>query len=304
MTAIDKNSVQIKAYCKINLTLDIKGIREDKYHEVDMIMQTIPLYDVVTIQKNPNFSQEKIKMTSNAQWVPTDIKNTAYKAAQMLMNDFEKIDTGIDIFIDKRVPGCGGLGGSSADAAAVLLGINDLFELGLSIEELYPYASKIGADVPFLLKSGAAIAGGTGTDLKYIEPLTDCILLLVNSGIEISTPESYKLYDVLMEQGKIPENAHQSSAEAAALMEQGIEALADKMKNVLEFPAFYTNPSLEIIKKEIKDMGATASMMSGSGGTMFGIFSKKNILDAVRAQQEFGKRGWFSFICNLEKIEI
>ena len=296
MTAIDKNSVQIKAYCKINLTLDIKGIREDKYHEVDMIMQTIPLYDVVTIQKNHNFSQEKIKMTSNAQWVPTDIKNTAYKAAQMLMNDFKKIDTGIDIFIDKRVPGCGGLGGSSADAAAVLLGINDLFELGLSIEELYPYASKIGADVPFLLKSGAAIAGGTGTDLKYIEPLTDCILLLVNSGIEISTPESYKLYD--------PENAHQSSIEAVALMEQGIEALADKMKNVLEFPAFYTNPSLEIIKKEIKDMGATASMMSGSGGTMFGIFSKKNILDAVRAQQEFGKRGWFSFICNLEKIEI
>lgn len=304
MMSMGTKAVQRKAYCKINLTLDIKGIREDKYHEVDMIMQTIPLYDVVTIQKNPNLSQGEIKLTSNANWVPTNIKNTAFKAAQMLMNDFSKIDTALEIFIDKRVPGCGGLGGSSADAAAVLLGVNELFELGLDVEELYPYASKIGADVPFLLKSGAAIASGTGTKLKYIEPLSDCVLLLVNSGVEISTPESYKLYDELMAQGKIPEEAHQSSSEATVFMEQGIEAFADKMKNVLEFPAFYINPSLEIIKKEIKDMGATASMMSGSGGTMFGIFSKKNILDAVRAQQEFGKRGWFSFICNLEKIEL
>lgn len=296
------NIIEKKAYCKINLTLDIKGVREDKYHLVDMIMQTVPLYDVVTLQK-AEFGNRSIKLESNAKWLPTDNKNTAYKAAQMLMNDFEKIDSEINIFIDKRVPACGGLGGSSADAAAVLLGINDLFELGLSVEELYPYAAKIGADVPFLLKKGAAIATGIGTELEYIEPLTDCILLLVNSGVEISTPESYKLYDELLVKNMIPDSAHQDSEKAAGAMKKGIEILSGYMKNVLEYPAFYMNPSLEKIKNELKGFGAQGAMMSGSGGTMFGIFTKDNIKSAVVAQQEFGKRGWFSFLCNLEKME-
>ncbi len=302
MNSHDEFSIQKRAYCKINLTLDIKGVRADGYHEVDMIMQTIPLYDVVTIQKNSHLSRGKIILSSNAKWMPADSKNSAYKAANMLLKDYDKIDTAIEIFIDKRIPGCGGLGGSSADAAAVLLGMNELFELGLTINELCNYAGKIGADVPFLLKEGAAIATGIGTKLEYIEPLTDCILLLVNSGVEISTPESYKLYDNLLMQGKIPKEAHQSSGEAVKAMRLGIDELSEKMKNVLEYPAFFMNPSLKLIKNELKGFGANAAMMSGSGGTMFGIFSKDNIISAVKAQQEFAKRGWFSYLCNLEKF--
>ena len=171
-----KDSVTVKAYCKINLSLDIKGLRSDGKHEVDMCMQSVPLFDIVEIKKVPS-KTKNIILKSSAAWVPTDSKNTAYKAAELLARDFAEIDCGTEIFIDKRVPGCGGLGGSSADAAGVLLGMNELYELGLSLEVLQQYGAQIGADVPFLLKYGAAIATGTGTDLKYIEPLREGYLL-------------------------------------------------------------------------------------------------------------------------------
>ncbi len=298
---MNKN-VTVKAHCKINISLDIKGLREDGKHEVDMVMQTLPLHDVIEMKKIPSESKE-IVLKSNAQWVPTDSKNTAYKAAELLAKNFAKIDCGTEIFIDKKVPGCGGLGGSSADAAGVLLGMNELFDLGLSVEELQEYGAQIGADVPFLIRYGAAIATGTGTTLEYVEPLKEGILLLVNSGAEVSTAEAYKTYDELEKNGKIPSESHQEAKETAKAMACGLEALVGKTKNVLEYPAFYLQPEIENIKKEIEELGAAVSMMSGSGATVFGIFGKKEDKKALAAQKVFESRGWFTYVCDFENFE-
>ena len=291
-----KDSVTVKAYCKINLSLDIKGLRSDGKHEVDMCMQSVPLFDIVEIKKVPSKTKNIILKSSEA-WVPTDSKNTAYKAAELLARDFAEIDCGTEIFIDKRVPGCGGLGGSSADAAGVLLGMNELYELGLSLEVLQQYGAQIGADVPFLLKYGAAIATGTGTDLKYIEPLREGYLLLVNSGSEVSTAEAYKLYDKLEASGKVPYEAHQSAEDMAKAMSEGLHAIVGKTKNVLEYPAFELVPEIKKIKDELAELGAEVSMMSGSGATVFGIFESEN--KSLVARKFFEKRGWFTFLCDL-----
>ncbi len=291
-----KDSVTVKAYCKINLSLDIKGLRSDGKHEVDMCMQSVPLFDIVEIKKVPS-KTKNIILKSSAAWVPTDSKNTAYKAAELLARDFAEIDCGTEIFIDKRVPGCGGLGGSSADAAGVLLGMNELYELGLSLEVLQQYGAQIGADVPFLLKYGAAIATGTGTDLKYIEPLREGYLLLVNSGSEVSTAAAYKLYDKLEASGKVPYEAHQSAEDMAKAMSEGLHAIVGKTKNVLEYPAFELVPGIKKIKDELAELGAEVSMMSGSGATVFGIFESEN--KSLAARKFFEKRGWFTFLCDL-----
>ena len=291
-----KDSVTVKAYCKINLSLDIKGLRSDGKHEVDMCMQSVPLFDIVEIKKVPS-KTKNIILKSSAAWVPTDSKNTAYKAAELLARDFAEIDCGTEIFIDKRVPGCGGLGGSSADAAGVLLGMNELYELGLSLEVLQQYGAQIGDDVPFLLKYRAAIATGTGTDLKYIEPLREGYLLLVNSGSEVSTAAAYKLYDKLEASGKVPYEAHQSAEDMAKAMSEGLHAIVGKTKNVLEYPAFELVPGIKKIKDELAELGAEVSMMSGSGATVFGIFESEN--KSLAARKFFEKRGWFTFLCDL-----
>lgn len=294
-----KDSVTVNAYCKINLSLDIKGLRSDGKHEVDMCMQSVPLFDIVEIKRFPSKDKTIILKSSEA-WVPTDSKNTAYKAAELLVRDFAEIDCGTEIFIDKRVPGCGGLGGSSADAAGVLLGMNELYELGLSLEDLQKYGAQIGADVPFLLKYGAAIATGTGTDLKYIEPLRDGYLLLINSGSEVSTAEAYKLYDELEASGKVPYEAHQSAEDMAKAMREGLHAIVGKTKNVLEYPAFELVPGIKTIKYELAELGAEVSMMSGSGATVFGIFKVEE--KALFAREFFEKRGWFTFLCDLRRF--
>ena len=294
-----KNSVTVQAYCKINLSLDIKGLRSDGKHEVDMCMQSVPLFDIVEIKKFPS-KERNIILKASEEWVPTDSKNTAYKAAELLVKDFDEIDCGTEIFIDKRVPGCGGLGGSSADAAGVLLGMNELYALGLSLEKLQQYGAQIGADVPFLLKYGAAIATGTGTDLKYVEPLREGYLLLVNSGLEVSTAEAYKLYDKLEASGKVPYEAHQSADDMAKAMRDGLSAIVGKTKNVLEYPAFELEPGIKKIKDELAMLGAAVYMMSGSGATVFGIFESEE--KAVFAREYFEKRDWFTFLCDLSRF--
>lgn len=296
-----KNSVTVKAYCKINLSLDIKGVRSDGKHEVDMCMQSIPLYDVVEVRRFPSCKRE-IKLKANAEWVPTDSRNTAYKAAELLIKDFPQIECGTEIIIDKRVPGCGGLGGSSSDAAGVLLGMNDLYDLGITLEELQKYGEQIGADVPFLLKYGAAIATGTGTDLKYTEPLKEGILLLVNSGTEVSTAAAYKKYDELYDEGKIPSEAHQEAEKMAGAMAQGLDALIGKTKNVLEYPAFEFEPVIKEIKEELYKMGAAVAMMSGSGATVFGIFKEKDKENADKAKRIFDEKGFFTFTCDFGTV--
>lgn len=292
-----RDSVEIKAYCKINLALDIKGLRSDGYHEVEMILQTIPLCDTVILRRTAASEWRKpVTITSNATWLPQDEKNTAYRAAYLLARDFPEIDTGTEIYINKKVPRCGGLGGSSTDAAAVLNGMNQLYNLGLSVADLLPYAAQIGADVPFLLTPGAAIATGIGTELHDIEPLRDGILLLVNPNIDICTPEAYRVYDFLEAKGEIPQKAHPDIGGVAYAMTKCREQLSCKMKNVLEYPAFYLHPELLEVKELIRESGASAVLMSGSGATFFGIFRGEDADAAARAEECFREKGYFTYM--------
>lgn len=297
--------VEVKAFCKINLTLDIEGRRPDGYHDVRMILQTIPLHDVVSVRRGARRAvgtarEYTICISSDADWLPLNEKNTAYRAALALLRDYgDKIDTDTEIFIKKRVPPCGGLGGSSTDAAAVLNGMNRLYELGLSYEQLASYAAKIGADVPFLLKSGAAEASGTGTTLRYLTPFRNGILLLVNPHIEIATPEAYRLYDFLEERGEIPPEAHPDPHAAEAAMKGSVTALASEMKNVLEYPAFYRFPALRELKRELLEAGASAALMSGSGATFYGIFGPEDAEQAKRAASYFDRKGYFTFVSGM-----
>ncbi len=297
--------VDVKAFCKINLTLDIEGRRPDGYHTVRMLLQTIPLHDVVSVRRGDRRAAgaaEKcaVRISSDADWLPLNEKNTAYRAASALIRDYgDQIDADTEFFIEKRVPPCGGLGGSSTDAAAVLNGMNRLYELGLSYEQLASYAAKIGADVPFLLKNGAAEASGTGTTLRYLTPFRNGILLLVNPHIEIATPEAYRLYDFLEERGEIPPEAHPDPHAAEEAMKGSVTELGSAMKNVLEYPAFYRYPALRELKRELLEAGATAALMSGSGATFYGIFRPEDAEQAARAAAEFDRKGFFTFVSEM-----
>ena len=294
--------MEIKAYCKINLALDIRGKRPDGYHDVAMILQTIPLYDLVQIRRIPySAGEQEVRLRSNACWLPAQENNTAFQAAQFLLKDYGRRGTGaitddLEIYIDKRIPRCGGLGGSSADAAAVLNGLNALYNLKIPLEKLCAYAAKVGSDVPFLLKTGAAVATGTGTTLRYIEPFKAGSLLLVNPHIEISTPEAYRTYDALFDRGNVPQDAHPEIALLEEAMASGLDAMAGNMKNVLEYPAFYLHPQLAEMKKELIRAGAAAALMSGSGSTLYGIFRQGEYSLAARASASFRQKGYFTFL--------
>ncbi|MFR1519366.1 MAG: 4-(cytidine 5'-diphospho)-2-C-methyl-D-erythritol kinase [Clostridia bacterium] len=294
---MNRDFVEIEAYCKINIALDIIGLRKDGYHEVKMILQTIPLHDTVTLRRAPaSQGRKSVAITSNADWLPQDDKNTAYRAAYLLARDFPEVDAGTEIYIDKKIPRCGGLGGSSTDAAAVLNGMNQLYGLGLSWEKLQSYAARIGADVPFLLRPGAAVATGTGTELRAIEPFREGILLLVNPNIDICTPDAYRIYDYLEEKGEISPESHPDVTDVEQAMKGPLEGLAGKMKNVLEYPAFHLYPALAELKTSLLRAGASAALMSGSGATFFGIFRKEDAERAEEAAQHFRNRGYFTFI--------
>ena len=296
------DSIEIKAYCKINIALDIIGKRPDGYHDVAMILQTIPFYDLVQIQRRITTGEEQnVRLRSNAAWLPVQENNTAFQAARLLLKDYGRHGTGqipddLEIDIDKRIPRCGGLGGSSADAAAVLNGLNALYNLKIPFEKLCSYAAEVGSDVPFLLKTGAAVATGTGTTLRYIEPLNAGSLLLVNPNIAISTPEAYGIYDALCDQGKIPQDAHPEIALLEDAMVSGLDAVIGNLKNVLEYPAFYLYPQLAEIKQELLRAGAAAALMSGSGSTLYGIFRQEEYAKAVRACASFRQKGYFTFL--------
>lgn len=291
-----QSSVTIDAYCKINISLDIKGVRSDGYHEVEMILQTIPLCDHLTLKRGPGgIRSGEVVLRSNEAWVPTDDRNTAVKAAKLLANDFKEIDSVTEIYIDKKIPRCGGLGGSSADAAAVLIGMNRLYDLKLPTKKLCEYAAMVGSDVPFLLKYGAAVATGTGTELRYVEPFSGGVLLLVNPNIDVRTPEAYKTYDTL----DVPEDAHPDTEAIVRAMRGSSKDLGGVIKNVLEYPAFHFFPELAGLKKELESTNADAVMMSGSGATFYAIYGKEHINRAANTARHYAGKGYFTYICQI-----
>ncbi len=260
------NSIKLKAYAKINLGLDVVRKREDGYHEVRMIMQTIGLYDKVSILRTNNTS---ITVKTNLPYLPTDENNLVYKAAALIKKNYG-ITQGVHIILDKKIPVAAGLAGGSSDAAAVLYGLNRLFHLNLSKEELSQLGLQLGADVPYCLLRGTALSEGIGEILTPVPPFPSCHILIVKPGINVSTKHVY-------EHLKLEEDIHHPNIDAilAAINKKDLKAAVSHFGNVLESVTIKEYPVIGQIKEELTAFGAIAAMMSGSGPTVFGLFDSR-----------------------------
>lgn len=274
------DTIKLRALAKINLGLDVLGRRENGYHDVRMVMQTIYLYDNVTLTKTKTAG---IQLKTNLFYLPVDEKNIAYKAAKMLMDEFQ-IEEGVHITLDKHIPVAAGMAGGSSNAAAVLVGMNRLFELGLSEEELMERGVSLGADVPYCVMRGTVLAEGIGEILTPLAPLPKCYILVAKPSISVSTKTVYEKLDAHEIE------VHPDIDGVIAGLERGdLKKVAESMGNVLERVTIEDYPIIQEIKDAMREAGALNAMMSGSGPTVFGIFDDKMI--AKQAQQKIRKAG-------------
>ncbi len=272
--------VHLKAMAKINLGLDVLRRREDGYHEVKMIMQTVNLYDKVHIKRT---KEPGIRLETNLYFLPTNENNLAYKAAKLLMDEFN-IKEGVDISIKKFIPVAAGLAGGSTDGGAVLYGMNQLFHLKLTRRELMDRGLLLGADVPYCLMRGTALAQGIGEELTRLPSLTQRLtVLLAKPGINVSTKFVYTNLK-LDESLKHPD----IDAQIQAIKENNTNKMIENMGNVLESVTIPAYPVIDEIKQCMMENGALGAMMSGSGPTVFGIFANKK--DAIKAQEIIRER--------------
>ena len=264
----------VKAYGKINISLDVVGKREDGYHLLKMIMQNVDLYDSLSFQK----CNKGINISCNKPYIPTDEKNLVYKAAQLFMDTYH-IHEGINIYLKKNIPVAAGMAGGSADAAAVLKALPQIFKIDVDINELMKLGVKIGADVPYCIMGGTALCEGIGEIITPLKPFKNQILVLVKPNFGVSTKEVFKNLDVT----KIFK--HPDTDEIINAMEQeNVEAVCNGMKNLLENVTLRKYPVLKRIKEDMIKMGAMGSMMSGSGPTIFAFFD-----DMLKAQRCYDK---------------
>lgn len=272
--------IKLKALAKINLGLDVLGRRENGYHDVRMVMQSIYLYDNVTIEKT---EETGIQISTNLYYLPLDENNIAYKAAKMLMDEF-RISSGVKIVLDKHIPVAAGMAGGSSNAAAVLVGMNRLFGLGLSQQELMERGVKLGADVPYCVMRGTVLAEGIGEILTPLDPMPKCYILVAKPAIGVSTKVVYEKLD-----SKEIENHPNIDAILEGLKEQDLRKVASSMGNVLEQVTVDDYPIIDEIKSVMMQAGALNAMMSGSGPTVFGIFEdKKTAKEAQRKMRSSG----------------
>ena len=268
----------LKAEAKINISLDVTGLREDGYHLVSMVMQSLKLHDKVGLRAY--IGRPGISFSTNVPFLPSDDKNLAIRAAELLMEEFEVRD-GLEIELEKNIPVAAGLGGGSADAAAVLSGVNRLFHLGLSPEELRQRGLSIGADVPFCLMRGTALAEGIGEKLTPMRAMPACGILLAKPVFGASTKNIYKSYDALTEV------LHPDTEKLCCAFEEGnLEGIASHMVNVLENVTGGRFDMIGRLENAMKTCGALGSMMTGSGPTVFGIYrTKAEAAEAARTMK-------------------
>lgn len=259
--------INLRARAKINLTLDVTGIRSDGYHELKMIMQTVELYDRVFIKKT---DKPGIKIKSNLKWLPCDSRNLAYKAANLMMSRYG-IDDGVFIELRKSIPVAAGLAGGSADCAAVLYGMNILFGLGVSRSEMSKAALELGSDVPYCLMRGTALAEGRGEILTKLPPCPNAWVVLAKPPMSLSTAAVYKAIDAV-EIGEHPD----CDGMIEDIKNSDIYGVSKKLSNVLEAASIPMCPMIADIKKDMLDLGALNSLMSGSGPTVYGLFDNKD----------------------------
>lgn len=282
-------SITLKAPAKINLILDIVGKRADGYHNLRSVMQAISIFDYVTLNvKGEKCELPEISITCDKPDIPTDESNIAYKACKAFFNHsgempFKKIK----IHIEKNIPSGAGLGGGSADGAAVLIGLNRLCNYIYSVEELCKIGASVGADIPFCINGGTALCEGIGEIITPLKPLPECEILVVKPEISISTPLSYKKFDEL-------DNPRLSDFDAFinALENYNLQRISFTLSNSLED---VTDESIiNDIKNDMLKSGALGSVMTGSGSAVFGIFDDKTA--AEKCAEKFNEQ-MFSQVC-------
>ncbi len=279
----------VMARAKINIVLDIIGKRNDGYHDIRTIMQTVDLHDAVTIKRMSEKDKNGIKLFTNSDKIPTDKRNLAYKAAMRLKKEYS-IDEGIEIIIDKNIPVAAGLAGGSSDCAAVLKGMKEVFSLPIEEETLLKIAMELGADVPYCLKGGTYLAEGIGEKLKKISDFPFSYVLIAKPDIDVSTAWVYKNLD-LNKKKKSPDIEKMITD----ISEKNVGEIYKNMINVLEEVTIGAHPVIEEIKIAMKGSGAMAAMMSGSGPSVFGFYDDKDscVNGAANISSKFGVKECF-----------
>lgn len=266
--------MRLRAFAKINLGLDILRKRDDGYHEVRMIMQTIQMYDVLEIQRSKS---PGISLVTNLPYVPSDERNLVYKAAKLLMDEFH-VEEGLSMRLDKSIPVAAGMAGGSSDAAAAFVGVNRLFGLGLSEQELMNRAVKVGADVPYCIMRGTALAEGIGEKLTWIPQVPRCFVLVGKPGVNVSTKMAYETLNLKSI------TCHPDIDGMIENIKNGdLYGMVSKMGNVFEPGIIGRYPVIQEIKNLMEANGALKAMMSGSGPTVFGIFDDADKMAAAAA---------------------
>ena len=258
--------IKLKARAKINLGLDVVRKREDGYHEVRMIMQMINLYDKITLRQR---TEPGIIVSTNLSYLPVNEDNLVYRAAKLLMDEFQ-VSGGLEIVLQKYIPVAAGMAGGSSDAAAVMVGVNRMFHLGLSKKQLMERGVKIGADVPFCIMRGTALAEGIGEKLTTLPAMPHCSLVIAKPKVHVSTKFVYGNLkaDEIIEHPDI-------DGQVQALRDNDLEQIVAKMGNVLETVTIPAYPVIDKIKQTMIRHGAMGAMMSGSGPTVFGVFERE-----------------------------
>jgi len=260
-----KDCVRVLAPAKLNLALDVVGVRPDGYHDLDMVMQAVTLYERITLRRS-----QTLELAMPGSFVQVNEKNTAIKAAAAFFR-YTGLLAGVEMTIEKKVPVRAGMAGGSADAAGVLVGLNELYGAKLSMSELCAIGAGIGADVPFALMGGTCRVQGVGDLLKALPPCPDCWFVAVMPSVGVSTPEAFKRYDAM---GCGPAGRPDAAALEAAVRAEDFDGVCRAAKNALEYCSGAQETAA--IRALLDENGAAASLMTGSGAAVFGIFKEEN----------------------------
>ena len=277
------DKIELKAYGKINIGLDVIRKREDGYHDLDMIMQTVGVYDDVIISREDGTQTYEIEVSTDADILPNDKGNLAFMAAKVLMEAYD-IKSKVKIHINKRIPIAGGMAGGSADCAAVLRGVNKLFQLGLTDEQLQEYGVKLGADVPYCIAGGTKRAQGIGEILTDLPTPPKCYVIIAKPDAFVSTKFVYSH----IRPAQI-ENHPDIDGIIESIKAGDLYGMCEKIANVMEDVTIPEYPIIQKVKDILKSNGAVNALMSGSGPTVFGIYDDeekaKQSMDALSGKE-------------------
>lgn len=270
--------VKQKAYAKVNIGLDVLRRRPDGYHDLKMIMQTVDICDDLTFEKS---GEPGIRLRIEGADLPTDKNNLVCRAAALLMEE-KHIGEGVSITLKKRIPVAAGMAGGSADAAAAMRGLNALFEMGYSFEDLRKRGVKLGADIPYCITGGTMLSEGIGEVLTPLSAPPECHLVVAKPDIDVSTAYVYQN----LKADKLPFHPDIDGM-VKALAAGDLQGITDRMGNVLETVTVREYPVIDRIKRRMCELGAQNALMSGSGPTVFGIYKEKEMAEnTARAVRE------------------